>query len=375
MSSIGIITIHKINNYGSVLQAYALQRACEQMGYVVEIIDYEFPNEFHRKNLYTNNPKEQPTEPRWIKLIFAWDLIRQHKGISKFVGKYQKLSTRTFHSPEQLASTPPHYNIYITGSDQLWSPRHCNGDPAFMLHFAPFNAKKISYAASLGSISIPEHLQNSYKNLLSRYNYISVREASNVELIENLTGRNCSVVLDPTLLLNYKEWNSMAPQQRLIKQPYILCYFLNYSFNSFPYVEDFAEYIRKVTGYKLVYVSRPPHKLKFHDRIYKIGATPEEFLALIRDAEMVLTTSFHGTAFAINYGRPVFSVVEGRNAVDTRQIDLLKKIHLENNIVSVNDCFPSPAIAKYDVETEQHNLECMRTESLNFLRTALSQAD
>lgn len=371
MNSIGIITIHKINNYGSVLQAYALQRVCEQLGYRVEIIDYEFPNKYHRDSSYTSKDKVQASEPRWIKALFVSALIRQHKGIADFVARYQNLSPISFCSPEELTANPPQYDIYITGSDQLWNPRHCNGDPAFMLHFAPDNALKISYAASVGSISIPEQLYESYRVLLSRYAHISVRESSGVRVIETVVGKQASVVLDPTLLLNKDEWNAIAARCQLVKKPYILCYFLNYSFNAFPFVEDFAEYVQRLTGLHLVYVARPPHKLSLYNRIYKIGATPEEFLSLVRDAELVITTSFHGTAFAINFGRPVFSIVEDKNAADSRQADLLRKLNLDENIVSVKDSFPKPSMAKYNTEAEQSYLNRLRIKSLNFLKNAM----
>jgi len=371
MNSIGIITIHKINNYGSVLQAYALQRVCERLGYRVEIIDYDFPNKYHHENSYASKNKAQPSEPRWIKALFALALIRQHKGMANFVARHQNLSPNSYRSPESLATNPPQYDIYITGSDQLWSPRHCKGDPAFMLHFAPDNALKISYAASIGSNSIPKQLQESYRTLLSRYAHISVRESSGVGLIETVAGKQASVVLDPTLLLNREEWDAIAIRRQLVKKPYILCYFLNYSFNAFPFVEDFAERIRRQTGFEIVHVARPPHRLQLRNTKYRIGATPEEFLTLVRDAELVLTTSFHGTAFAINFGRPVFSIVEDKNAADSRQADLLRKLKLDDNIVSVMDCFPEPSIARYNTEAEQSCLDSLRTDSLNFLKKAL----
>ena len=374
MKSIGIITIHKINNYGSVFQAYALQKVCEDLGYKTEIIDYTFPNEFHRDNQYVAVFDSQPNEPRWIKLLYARDLIRQHKGIETFVRKYQHLSHQTFYSPQDLHQDPPHYDIYITGSDQLWSPRHCKGDPAFMLQFAPDNALKISYAASIGSDKIPEELQPLYNELLCRYKHISVRENSGKTLIESMTGREVSVVVDPTLLLNKEEWNKIAAPTRLFKKRYILCYFLNYTFNSFPYVDELAEYMQKQTGYEIVRVARPPHKLFVPHTHYRVGASPEEFLALVRDAEMVLTTSFHGTAFAVNYGKPVFTVVKDRNAGDSRQVCLMENLGLEKNILSIKDEFPTKEHFKYDVQLEQQRLERIRVESKQYLTRALKDA-
>lgn len=374
MKSLGIITIHKINNYGSVFQAYALQKVCEDLGYKTEIIDYTFPNEYHRDKQYVTVIDSQPNEPRWIKLLYARDLIRQHKGIETFVRKYQNLSHQTFSSPQDLRQNPPHYDIYITGSDQLWSPRHCKGDPAFMLQFAPDNALKISYAASIGSDKIPDELQPLYKALLCRYEHISVRENSSKNLIESMTGKDVSVVVDPTLLLGRDEWNKIAVPTRLFKKKYILCYFLNYTFNSFPYVDELAEYMQKQTGYEIVRVARPPHKLFLPHTHYKVGASPEEFLALVRDSEMVLTTSFHGTAFAVNYGKPVFTIVKERNTGDSRQVSLMENLGLEKNILSITDDFPTKENFKYDVQFEQHRLERIRVESKQYLIRALKNA-
>lgn len=370
MKSIGIITIHKINNYGSVLQAYALQKVCEELGYDVEVIDYDFPNDFHRQHvLKLNDEDSSPTqnEPKWIKALFGLALMRQHKGIRRFVKHYLHLSNKNYTSPEQLSANPPIYDIYITGSDQLWSPRHCQGDPTFMLHFAPDEALKISYAASIGSDNIPNQLITKYKELLGRYAAISVRETSGAEIIERIIGSRASIVLDPTLLLNRNQWNKIAKGNRIFKDKYILCYFLNYSFNAFPYVDELAEHIRRQTGFKIVRVARPPHTLNWRDNKYKIGASPEEFLSLVRDAEIVLTTSFHGTAFAVNYGRPVLTIVKSKDSSDSRQVSLMNNLCLNRQIVELESDFPDYNMAKYDTYEEQEKLEKLRKESLEYL--------
>ena len=199
MKSIGIITIHKIVNYGSVFQAYALQKICEDLGFHSEIIDYNFPNEFHQNNSYADENDVKNHEPKWIKILYLLALYRQHKGIKNFVDKYQHLSARSYNHPTELMRDVPKYDIYMTGSDQLWNPRHTNGDPAFMLHFAPDNALKVAYAAS-GTNQFPDSLQDSFRKLLSRYRAISVREESGAKAIQALTGRQVHVVLDPTLL-------------------------------------------------------------------------------------------------------------------------------------------------------------------------------
>ncbi len=369
--TIGIITIHKINNYGSVLQAYALQQVCENLGYKTEIIDYNFPNEQHCNNKYAIKGDTQPNEPKWIKLLFANALLKQHKGIAQFVQTYQHLTSLVYNSPEELKSNPPHYDVYITGSDQLWNPRYCNGDPAFMLHFAPSKALKIAYAASIGTNSIPEDLCPLYKELLSRYKHISVRENSGVEVIKNVVDKQATTVLDPTLLLNREQWNQIATPKRQFKKKYILCYFLNYTFNAFPYVDHLAEYMQEQTGYEIVRVARPPHRLGIQHTHYRVGASPEEFLALVRDAEMVLTTSFHGTAFAVNYGKPLFTIVQDRNASDSRQVSLMHNLGLDDQILSVKDSMPDKSRFSYDMKVEQERLEILRQQSMDYLKIAL----
>lgn len=371
MKSIGIITIHKINNYGSVFQAYALQRACEELGYKTEIIDYNYPNTFHLPQKYANQVDSLPNEPRWIKFLYAFDLIKQHKGIHNFVTEYEKLSSKQYSHPNELAADVPYYDVYITGSDQLWNPRHCNGDPAFLLHFAPDNALKISYAASIGANSIPNELKLQYKELLGRYAHISVRENSGAQVVKKVAGKEATVVLDPTLLLSSDQWNQIATPKRQFKKKYILCYFLNYTFNAFPYVDQLAEYMQEQTGYEIVRVARPPHKLGLPHTHYRVGASPEEFLALVRDAEMVLTTSFHGTAFAVNYGKPLFTVVQDKGASDSRQVSLMCNLGLENQILSVKDPMPDRSRFTYDEQAVQKRLQVLKEQSMDYLKQAL----
>lgn len=371
MKKVGIITIHHIYNYGSVLQAFALQHVCEQLGCEAEIINYCFPNSFHNNNKYQASQDTQPSEPKWIKALYAKSLLRQHKSIDTFVSNYQKLSPVLYSTPEELKFAPPIYDAYITGSDQLWSPRHCNGDPAFMLDFAPDNARKISYAASIGAGSIPEELKEQYRRLLYRYDKLSVRESSGVDVIKLIVDKDVTVVLDPTLLLDFNEWNKIASPTRRIKKKYILCYFLNYSFNAFPYVEELADQLQKETGYDVVRVARPPHHLKLSHTHYRIGASPEEFLALVRDAEIVVTTSFHGTVFALNYGKPVLTIVKDRKSGDSRQMDIMRQIGLERQVCSINDVFPVAKDAFYDREKEQDRLVKLRVQSIEYLKNAI----
>ena len=376
---VGVITIHRVYNYGSILQTYALQEVMKGMGYEVEVIDYLFPNSFHRESEYvvpSSNP-QMGKEEKILRYLYGTGILKQHKNISRFLKEKISLSTTQYSTPDSLKLSPPKYDVYITGSDQVWNPRYCKGDPAFMLHFAPDSSLKVSYAASIGESSIPKRFYEIYKQYLKRYNYISVRENSSVNIIKDILRKEASVVLDPTLLLNSEQWNKTAVNGRQYKKKYVLCYFLNYTFNAFPYVDSLAHHIQQQTGYDLLYVGRPPHEFRRICRHchYMVGCSPEKFLALVRDAEMILTTSFHGTAFAINYGKPLFSIVQSEdNKIgkgDERQTSLLNFLGLESRILSLEDTFPSIEDLACDYTVASNRLEQLRRQSIMFLHDAL----
>lgn len=371
MKRIGIITIHRIYNYGSVLQAYALQCVCKRLGYDTNIIDYIFPNDFQiaKSRKYVSGHKAS-VKALIIKGLCLVQLIKQHKRIRAFICDYLNLSKQKYTSPEELKKSDNIYDIYITGSDQLWNTRYTYGDTSFFLDFVPDRCLKISYAASFGSSKIDSKYAEEIGKYLKRYKYLSVREESGKEIIKSLIHRDAEVVVDPTLLLDATEWSKLAVEPR-IKRKYILCYFLNYTYNAFPYVDDLADYISRMTGYMLVRVARPPMRLINKRTHFEISASPEEFIGLIKNAEIVLTTSFHGTAFAVNFSVPLFSVIENRKYIDTRQYDFLRSVGMEDRILSMGDEFPSKDRIYCDYTRAQAKLNELRARSLDYLRNSL----
>jgi len=370
MEKIGIITIHRIFNYGSVLQAFALQNVCESLGYEVEIIDYVFPNGSHNYLQSKKAIHKLSLEEKIAKYLYVIPLFRQHKKIKQFIKKYLNLSKNTYFLPEDLKLNPPKYDIYLTGSDQLWNPRYTYGDSVFFLDFVQDNKLKIAYASSFGVADIESKYRDNIKKYLLRYKSISVRETSGQDLIKKLTGQQSNVVLDPTLLLDANRWNNYIIEPR-ISEKYILCYFLNYTFDAFPYVDDLAEYLKEKTGYKLIKIARPPHDLKNRGDKFKISASPLEFLGWIKHAALVLTTSFHGTAFAVNFSVPVFSIIESRKSLDSRQLNLLESLGLENRILTIDDSFPEIDDISYDYSSAQSKLSELRESSISFLKQSL----
>ena len=261
-----------------------------------------------------------------------------------FRRKYVKLSEHHYNSSESLKKSPPQYDAFICGSDQIWNPYICKepdqarNDPAYFLTFAP-DTKRILYAPSIALPSIPKKFREEMTEMLQGIPYLSSREQQGADLIKDLTGRNAEVVVDPTLLLTSDQWNKIAVEPT-IKGPYILCYFLARDRR----YRNFAEQLNTKTGYHLIVISQKLHDLANLDAINCSDAGPAEFLGLVRNASCVCTDSYHGTIFSINYKRP-FYVFErpgsfGAQSTATRIYSILNLLGLTSRLVKSNMSFP-----------------------------------
>jgi hypothetical protein len=340
---IGIITIHKISNYGSVLQAYALQKYIQQLiaNSEVEIIDYVYPNKYH---------KEKRRFIKWLKSIFrvCRDYLFRGKWFSsrrfaEFRSKYLNLTSQTYQSIRQIQTNPPCYDLYITGSDQVWNVETLKNDPTMYCVFAPVKSKKIAFGASFAINSLPEKFCIEIKNRLSNYSYIGVREKSGFEILEKLDlpihiQKMCTC--DPTLLLTANDYNVLAQQSKIqINRKYILVYILGYAYSPEPAISIIAEKLAKQLNYEIIVLGSVKFNYKGKcKRIY--GCGPYEFLSLFQHASFVLTSSFHGTMFSLIYRIPFISVLPLQNHTDSRIKDVLSIVGLEQRGIFCTDTNP-----------------------------------
>ena len=215
---IGIMTMHRVQNMGSVLQAYALQYKIKQLGYESELIDYAFP------------PSKEKQFGLKDMVSWGWDMVhgfpekKRKKKIDEFRTRFLACSEKTY-DRSLLLSEPPQYDLYCTGSDQVWNPFHVGEDTSFMLDFAPLDAPRISYASSFATKEVKEPFFSLYAKYLALYREITVREKTGVDIVKKMTDKDASVVCDPTLLLSTNEWDRLA-NYSTIKMPknYILIY-------------------------------------------------------------------------------------------------------------------------------------------------------
>ncbi|MDR2963043.1 MAG: polysaccharide pyruvyl transferase family protein [Bacteroidales bacterium] len=363
MKKVGIITMHKVFNHGSALQAYATQCVLKKLGVEAEIIDYIFPNKFHKEK----KSIKDVLHTFLSEIISGFPQKKQQKHFNIFYKKHFKLSKQTYNSPAEIHRNPPKYDIYMVGSDQTWCLLHNRGDKTFFLSFAPKGAKKISYASSFGPYSLCDLQQ--IKNELHDFTALSVRERSGQNVIKELLQKDAQICLDPTLLLNNKEWSKLASQSQLqIKKPFVLVYILTYAYNPYPFVTQFIENAYKQTGLHLVLLHYSPSQpLSIKDvTSLNNGVSPCDFLYLFQNASLVITTSFHGTAFALNFERPFYSIINDKSTSDDRMLSLLQEVGAEDRAILCNSEISDISLTM-DYTSISKKLEEKRKKSITYL--------
>ena len=367
MKKAAIITILDNTNYGTYLQALALAKRVEQVGMEVEVIDYIRPCLSVKYKLTAiKNPIR-----RLYNALYAlpkWDRLRQKDH--RFLRKFVKLTTRTYHSFSELKQQPPSADIYITGSDQVWNSIYNRGvDKSFYLDFTPDDARRIAYGASIGMPEIPVKEVKETAELLNKYDAITVREADAKHILARIGIETTAVVLDPTLLLNVNEWQDIANQYPDIKtEPFILVYSVETDKEN-SLIEQYASAISKQYGWKVYEVSYFSYRrrLRFADRHF-MQATPEIFLQLMLKAKFVIVSSFHGTAFAINFNKQFLTI--SPNRFNSRVNNILKLCHLESRLVSDSN-YDTKKLSSIDYAVVNKILNEERKKSMAVLQEML----
>ena len=236
---VSIITLHRIYNYGSALQAYATQTVFERLGYEAEIVDYIPPGRtLHEVFLKPGASGELPFLKNMVyKIGKMASLILKEATFGRFVNKNLN-RTKRYVAPEALLRDPPSADVYVSGSDQLWNSDYNGVDRGFYLDFLPEDAKRIAFVSSFGKEALGEAESAVVKKYLSRYQAISVREDSAVKIIDQMGISNAVQLIDPTLQISRDDWTKIA-SKRLVKDRYLVLMLL--------YNEDnhATEYARK----------------------------------------------------------------------------------------------------------------------------------
>lgn len=357
--------MHSVIHHGSVLQAYATQLLFESMGHNTYIINYKYPNEWQTKHgmkIFHPSLKTQ--------IAMLLKLKAKYKGrqkIRKFMNKYYNL-TKEYKNLKDIENNIPQYDVYISGSDQIWNPRFTCGDPAYFFSFLPEGSNIMSFSSSFACESLDNDIAIKYKNLLKRYKFISVRENQGAKLIKKLLNYVPPVTLDPTLMVEKEKWEKFIYKTDKAGK-YIYLYILDYAFNPKPYIFEIAKYFSEKYKLEVICNSSIPKDFKIKHKVNKnVGI--EDFLSLINNSFLVITSSFHGVAFSVNFKKPIIAVVD-KDKKDDRLSSILNNLGLNECIAKIGT--PAQNINPfYNQDIMSIELNKLRDKTKNYLQTSLS---
>ena len=361
-----LVTIFKVPNYGSVLQAYATQKVLENVGFECKVLNYDHINSAWS---VSHGIRKQSIKNKIGRLIGLNPHHRKERKLDKFINKYLHLTRPYFSIEEIKREESGRYDKYIIGSDQVWNTRFTNGDPVFLLDFVKGEGSDCcAISSSFASKAIDTKYEVAFRKGLNKFKHISVREQNGIEILKTLGITNASLTLDPTLLPSAEEWNLLLEKKKELPEKYILLYMWCYAFEPRPLIFDVLRHYQKELGCPILALEGYAD-CKGQNDLNIIDATDSsisDFLQLFANASLVVTSSFHGTAFALNYGRPLVSIAPGSG--DDRQSSLLQLTGSLQCRVTTNDTLVESADPYYDLVKEQKLLLKKKNKSIEIIK-------
>ncbi len=353
--NIGIITFQRAHNYGTVLQCYALQEVTKQLGHNATVIDYNQP---FIKQLYTPSKFDQirkeifhPRALMGLSTKFKSQKIRR-QIFDSFCSQYINMSE------ECDSNSIPNFDAYIVGSDQMWSI-DCVGhiiDPVYFGKFArPDKSKLIGYAVSSNHYSI-NRLSSQLSELLNRFDAFSFREKAISQEVKAITSTDYPITIDPTLCADSRIWDKLI-KDKWANRKYIAVYhiLLRFSIVAHELILKQAHRIANEHGWEIIDLSYGDYSV-------------DDFVSVIRHAQCVITSSFHATVFSIIFSKPLFAV-KLHDGNDTRYVNLLQTLHLDNLLVDLD--FTNNWPMEHDYNTASEILQTIRNQSVAFLKASV----
>lgn len=350
---IGILTFPGSPSFGASLQMAALYRALEKEHYDVEIINYMNP--YMQKKEHLSSSVVQRIKSAVANFIS----IQGTKEFEEFESKLSLYPSERIHSTEKLKELADRYDLLICGSDQVWNPKVTGYDLSYLFDFCDDDSKKISYAASFGLKELPPECVEPYRNELSRFHRISVREERGKEIVEELLGRKCEMVVDPSMLLKKEEWEKEMIPVKKLPAHYIAKFIFNYD-------ESVEQWISELQGETHLPVLTIGGSIlsKFKKGLFTGAIGPQKWLYIINNADYVVTDSFHGAAFSIIFEKELY--VSLASSTNSRLVTLCNNFDLNTRII------PSNSVqGKIDYSRVKKKMTEMREESMKYLREAI----
>ncbi len=349
----GLLTFHHVLNYGAILQCFALQESIVGIGGSCKVIPYECQRLLENDRILK---KGFPKPVQMAKYISqGYGTGRKKRNFRKFAEQYLDLADSVRWEE---------FDRIVVGSDQVWNLSLTGMDYTYMLENA--DCQKIAYAASFGEAPVPKSEEGRLMKAIRQFDSLSMRERASCEMLRS-RGIDAAEVVDPVLLMEECRWSDLAARSA-VERPkhYILIYCVEKSQEVFRYARKVSE----AFGYPIVYLNQ---NLLFREKdfIYRRGVSPGQFLAWIREADFIVTNSFHGTAFSVIFEKKFASDTQWHGGENQRMVNLLEKLHLKGRAIQ---CLPEDDIDReIDYKTVKKQLYECRSQSRDYLRKALEK--
>ena len=388
--NIGIAAVTYKENFGSALQTYATQYTLEKLGHDARIFEIKgvYRGIMLKKVLYYAGRIFDPVEAKYLFANlssrsrkqasfstdqYANDMKVRHRMYQDFNKRWNKMlpTVKGWRGLRKQASV---MDAVVVGSDQLWRPSNIVGC-YYTLEFVPDEVKKIAFSTSFGVPELPSRLHKHAKKFLSRIEHISVREDSGAEIVKNESGRDASVVCDPTMMLTAEEWMHVQNEKPFAEGKYILMYLMGDN----PEQREFVKNLSKQTGYRIIGLLHGATYISYDEGVadekpYNVG--PAEFINLIRNAEYVCTDSFHCCVFCILNSTKFFGFRrwpdDSKFSANDRLYTLLKFTGLERRLLYGTEDIVQCTNDIIDFSDVLVRVARRRKESMDYLVNALN---
>lgn len=361
---IGTVTFHSANNYGAMLQAYALPQAIQSLGYDCQVVDYR--SSAVTQGVEIDWPKQLIGQHglirggikslnRWYRGWYA--PTRKDVRFNRFMEKKLPLTDATFRCAEDI--NVGDFDTLVFGSDQIWNTQITKNDKVYFGR--GIQTRKVAYAASSGTDSIPDEMIGS----VAEFAALGIREKGLTTTLRE-KGLDAVTVVDPVLLLTKEQWRKVeAPLPKGLKPG---GYILIYTFDEWP-VYELARKISAEENLPMVIVRWCGYHDRFNDMIQLPNTSPEEFVSLIDNAAVVCTSSFHGTAFSVLFEKRFYCCTPGN--FGSRTNSLLEQVDLLDCRVESGEI----NCKRPDYSVASEKLSALRQQSLDFLKNAIEAGE
>lgn len=374
---VGVLTFHRATNYGTTLQAFATQKALQKLGVDAQLIDYR--PEYIERTLKARKIKNAKSIKEVLSIsvnavLYPKMAQRKSESFKRFF-RLMSVGDTVCKTTDDVAKISRNYDAVLSGSDQLFN-KNITGDD--MTYFLPFEHKrKVTFASSFGERELSQSRVEQIAPYFSQFDYIGVREKTAQNILSQIKRINphtkqATTVLDPTFLLTKDDWCQYASDSlKLRKEGYILTYYMLET----PLLVEITKKLKEKTGLKVVNIKPSKKQVILHQGKNLAFAGPSEFLECYKNASYIVTNSFHGTAFALNFSIPFFTSalpVSMAGEVNSRLTDICDLFDVSHRFIDSTEKLRKTDVTKPFEQETKSILENLRAHSFDYLREALA---